>query len=95
MNRRALLVAVTAGARNSGNLVLYDEATGSFWSQLLAQAICGLQTGEDLTLVPATVTSWSAWWSEYPETDVLLPPPYSRSCDCPRLAGRGCESQTP
>jgi hypothetical protein len=68
---------VDAEARNSGNLVLYDEATRSFWSQLLARAICGPQAGEELTLVPATVTSWGAWRAERPETDVLLPPPAS------------------
>lgn len=68
---------VEAEAKNSGNLVLYDEATESFWSQLLAQAICGPEAGEELTLVPTRVTSWGAWRREYPETDVLLPPPYS------------------
>jgi hypothetical protein len=68
---------VDAEARNSGNLVLYDEATRSFWSQLLARAICGPQRGEELALVPATVTSWGEWRAEHPETDVLLPPPAS------------------
>lgn len=68
---------VDAEAKNSGNLVLYDEATRSFWSQLLAQAICGPQAGTELTLVPTEVASWGAWRSTHPETDVLLPPPYS------------------
>lgn len=34
--------------------------------------------GTDLTLVPSTLTTWGEWREEYPETDVLLPPPHSR-----------------
>ena len=66
-----------AEVRNSGNLVLYDERTRSYWSQLLARAICGEREGDRLTIVPSTVTSWREWRSDHPETDVLLPPPHS------------------
>jgi hypothetical protein len=66
-----------AAVRNSGNLVLFDDATGSFWSQVLGQAICGPQAGERFAIRPATVTRWGEWRAEYPQTDVLLPPPYS------------------
>ena len=64
-------------ARNSGNLVLYDEATRSYWSQLLARAICGEREGDRLKIVPSAVATWGVWRDEHPETDVLLPPPYS------------------
>lgn len=67
------------GVRNSGNLVMYDEATRSYWSQLLGRAICGPQTGEELAVVPATVTTWGDWRAAHPDTDVLLPPPYSET----------------
>jgi hypothetical protein len=63
--------------RNSGNLVLVDDRTESYWSQLLARAVCGPQSGEKLEIVPSTVTTWSEWRSRHPETDVLLPPPHS------------------
>jgi hypothetical protein len=66
-----------AAIRRSGNLVLVDDATGSFWSQLLARAICGPRRGERLALRPATVTTWGAWRRDRPDTDVLLPPPRS------------------
>jgi hypothetical protein len=66
-----------AAVRNSGNLVLFDDATGSFWSQVLGQSICGPQAGERFAIRPATVTRWGEWRAEYPQTDVLLPPPYS------------------
>jgi hypothetical protein len=35
------------GVSNSGNLVMYDDVTGSYWSQMLAQAICGPRAGTD------------------------------------------------
>jgi len=62
---------------NDPNLVMFDEQTGSYWSQLLAQAICGPETGQTLTLIPSTVTEWAAWRADHPETSVLLPPPES------------------
>ncbi|MFB6117970.1 DUF3179 domain-containing protein [Halosegnis sp.] len=66
------------------NLVLYDERTRSLWSQLLATAIQGELTGERLTLVPSTFTSWGTWRDTHPETGVLLPPPHSNT-----VRGRG------
>jgi len=68
-----------AEPRNEDNLVMFDEATGSYWSQLLAQAICGPLTGSRLQLIPSTVTTWSVWRSAHEETTVLLPPPHSRT----------------
>lgn len=72
-----------ADVRNSGNLVLYDEATESYWSQLLAEALCGPQKGERLTILPSRVATWGEWQADHPETDVLLPPPHSGTV--PRL----------
>jgi hypothetical protein len=66
-----------AAVRNSGNLVLFDDATRSFWSQVLGRAICGPRAGAGFTIRPATVTRWGEWRAEHPGTDVLLPPPYS------------------
>jgi hypothetical protein len=66
-----------AEARNSGNLVLYDELTESFWSQILAQAICGEREGDRLTIAASTVARWKEWRADHPDTDVLLPPPHS------------------
>lgn len=63
--------------RNTGNLVLYDDRTGSYWSQLLARAICGPRRGDELEIVPSTVATWGTWRDEHPESAVLLPPPHS------------------
>lgn len=61
----------------SRNLVMYDRRTGSYWSQLLARAICGPEAGTDLAVLPAETTTWGAWRAAHPETDVLLPAPRS------------------
>lgn len=65
------------------NLVLYDAATGSYWSQLAARAICGPRRGERLAFVPAEATTWGDWRRRHPDTDVLLPPPHSLPFDPP------------
>jgi hypothetical protein len=59
------------------NLVLYDDATESLWSQIAATAIRGPETGERLSLVPSTITTWGAWRDDHPDTRVLRPPPDS------------------
>lgn len=61
------------------DLVLYDERTDSLWSQLLATAIRGPLTGERLSLVPSSLTTWGEWRRTHPDTRVLLPPPRSNT----------------
>ena len=56
---------------------MYDELTGSFWSQGIGRAICGPAAGTDLEIVPSTVTTWGEWRADHPEGEVLLPPPHS------------------
>ncbi|MFB6235360.1 MAG: DUF3179 domain-containing (seleno)protein [Halopenitus sp.] len=56
------------------NLVMVDAATGSYWSQLLATAICGPARGDRLRPLPATMTTWGEWRAAHPETTVVLPP---------------------
>lgn len=59
------------------NLVLYDRATGSYWSQILTTALCGPVAGSALELLPSSFTTWGEWLDAHPETEVLLPPPAS------------------
>jgi len=66
------------------DLVMYDAATESLWSQILATAINGPETGETLDLVPSALTTWSAWREAHPDTRVLRPPPESNT-----VLGRG------
>ncbi len=65
------------GVRASGNLVMYDTETVSYWSQILGQAICGRATGTRLSIRPSQLTTWGHWQANHPDTDLLLPPPQS------------------
>jgi hypothetical protein len=72
-----------SGLLYRADLVMYDAATESLWSQILAQAIQGPRTGERLSLTPSSLTTWGAWREGHPDTEVLLPPPVSNT-----VAGR-------
>ena len=71
------------GIGNNGNLVMYDSVTGSYWSQILAQAICGPMAEERLSVRPASTAAWKEWRADHPDTEVLLPPPASTIVDPP------------
>jgi hypothetical protein len=49
----------------------WDHDTGSVWSQPLGEAILGPRRGEQLELVPSTLTTWQAWQTAHPETLAL------------------------
>jgi hypothetical protein len=59
------------------DLVMYDALTESLWSQVLGKAVKGPKTGTSMSLRPSTLTTWGDWRAEYPDTQVLLPPPAS------------------
>ena len=67
----------------NSDLVMYDELTGSLWSQIAGTAIRGPEVGTTLQFVPSTLTTWQAWQDEHPETTVLLPPPESSTVNGP------------
>jgi len=64
-----------------GDLVMYDRATRSLWSQLLVKAINGPRVGARLRMVASRLTSEAEWRRQHPETEVLLPPPLSGLID--------------
>lgn len=68
-----------SGLLYRSNQVLYDEQTDSYWAQLLAKAIRGSMAGSTLRLVPSELTTWEAWKQRHPETEVLLPAPFSKT----------------
>ncbi len=55
-------------------LTLYDHETGSIWSQPIGEAILGPLTGTTLELLPSTLTRWSDWQIEHPDTWALDAP---------------------
>lgn len=75
------------GVRVSGNLVVVGLATRSYWSQILATAICGPATSDRLSIRPSTLTTWGAWRERNPDGEVLLPPPHSERLAPTRYAG--------
>lgn len=52
-------------------LVMYDEETSSQWSQFTGEAISGSLAGSRLNRLPAVLTTWDAWYREFPESIVL------------------------
>lgn len=61
------------------DLVMYDDAEESLWSQVYGMAIRGPRTGERLTLHPSSLTTLGEWRAAHPDTEVLLPSPMSKT----------------
>jgi Protein of unknown function (DUF3179) len=53
------------------NLLFFDQATKSLWSQIKGEAIAGPLTGSRLNPLPSVVTPWGVWKVYHPETLVL------------------------
>jgi uncharacterized protein DUF3179 len=60
-----------SGLLYNSDLLLYDRATQSLWSQITAQAITGRLKGEKLTPVVLIHTTWVDWKMRHPDTLVL------------------------
>ncbi len=66
----ALLFGNTSALYES-DLVMYDHQTGSYWFQVLGEAIVGPLTGARLEVFPSTTTTWGQWRELHPDTKVL------------------------
>jgi hypothetical protein len=53
------------------NLILYDRATGSRWSQMRQQAVWGERIGARADQLQVIETTWQTWRSMYPDSLVL------------------------
>ncbi len=60
-----------SGLLYNSDVLLYDRATESLWSQIMNQAISGPRVGTKLTAIPISHTTWRAWLADYPDTLVL------------------------
>lgn len=63
----------TSGKLADDALVMYDRETESEWKQPLGQAIDGPLDGQELSVVPASMTSWQRFRADYPDGIVLQP----------------------
>lgn len=70
LNGEVLLFGNTSALYQS-DLVMYDHQTGSYWFQVLGEAIVGPLSGQRLKLLPAVTTEWGQWKELYPNTQVL------------------------
>jgi hypothetical protein len=60
-----------SGLLYNSDVLLYDRASKSLWSQVLGRAVTGLMKGAELTLLAASHTSWEDWRRRYPHTLVM------------------------
>lgn len=60
-----------SGLLYNSDVLLYDYATESLWSQLLGKAVSGEQSGKTLDYLPTAYTTWGEWKKRYPESLVL------------------------
>ena len=60
-----------SGLLYNSNLILYDRASGSRWSQMRQQSVWGGRRGEIAEQIQVIETSWPTWQSMYPDSLVL------------------------
>ena len=60
-----------SGLLYQSDVLLYDRASESLFSQLEAEAISGPLLGQRLRVLPVSYSSWSAWRTRYPDGLVL------------------------
>jgi hypothetical protein len=60
-----------SGKLFNSDLLMYDRATDSFWSQIHGRAVVGPLTGRALKPFPSEIMTWGEWRTRYPETEVL------------------------
>ena len=70
LDGQVLLFGNTSALYES-DLVMYDHETGSYWFQVLGEAIVGPLSGSRLRLLPSRTITWGAWKSLYPDTLIL------------------------
>jgi hypothetical protein len=61
----------TSGRLWQSNLVMYDRATRSLWSQFTGEAIVGERLGEALERLPLQIVSWAEYRTAWPDGRVL------------------------
>lgn len=61
----------TSGLLYNSNLILYDRATDSNWSQMRIQCVNGSQIGTKPQTLNIIETNWATWKAMYPNSEVL------------------------
>ena len=66
-----VLVFGNTSALYRSDLVMYDHETGSYWFQVMGEAIVGPLTGKLLEPLPSVTTTWGQWRELPRDTKVL------------------------
>lgn len=66
------LTFFVSGKLWGGSLIMGDKETGGEWSHILGQCMEGKLKGERLTILPASITTWSAWVEQHPSTTATM-----------------------
>ena len=61
----------TTGLLRHSNLIMWDDATESWWQQATGEAIAGEHAGRVLEAIPVQTVSWSAFRDAFPDGRVL------------------------
>lgn len=61
----------TSGKLWNSNLVMYDRATDSYWSQIDGVSIVGERTGDQLKSISVDTVVWRDWKKAHPDSEVL------------------------
>lgn len=70
---QVLRFGVSGMLRNS-DLVMWDDATDSWWQQITGEAMVGAMTGTRLSRLPAAIVAWETFVENFPEGEVMLRP---------------------
>lgn len=60
-----------SGLLYNSNLIAYDRATDSYWSQMKLLCVQGQSKGTVVNTYPIVETTWKTWRTMYPETVVM------------------------
>ncbi len=60
-----------SGLLYNSDVLLYDRASESLWSQIASRAVSGPLVGTRLEMIATSHTSWADWRSRHPDTLVL------------------------
>ncbi|MBI3589374.1 MAG: DUF3179 domain-containing protein [Candidatus Liptonbacteria bacterium] len=60
-----------SGKIYESNLLMYDHATESLWSQIIGEAVVGKKTGKKLTHIPFQLVSFGEIRGRFPQAEIL------------------------
>jgi hypothetical protein len=63
----------TTGKLRNSDLVMWDDATESWWQQFLGRGIVGAYTGQLLAMLPSRVESFERFQEKHPNAKILVP----------------------